>query len=148
MTINWGYKILFLYTGFVGGMLFLVYKCTQQNIDLVTDNYYEKELQFQDQINRSNNAVVEGYRLKMVYDQPSASITVAFPAGMNDKKVEGEIHLFRPDNAKLDIKIPVKSINGLQTIDASKLAKGYWRIQTSWQAGETPLYQEEKIFIQ
>jgi nitrogen fixation protein FixH len=148
MTLNWGYKILFLYTGFVGGMLFLVYKCTQQNIDLVADNYYEKELQFQDQINRTNNATAEGFRLKMAYEPASASITVAYPATLNDKKVAGEIHLFRPDNAKLDIKIPVNATNGIQTIDASKLAKGYWRVQTSWQVGETPLYQEEKIFIQ
>jgi len=147
MTINWGYKILILYAGFVAGMLFLVYKCTQQNIDLVAENYYEKEIKFQDQINRSQNATTAGLYLKANVNE-SGQLVIAYPTAVAGENVSGEIHLFRPDNAKLDVKIPVEITEGLQYIDVSKLAKGYWRVQVSWQLGNTPLYQEEKIYIQ
>lgn len=147
MTINWGYKILILYVGFVAGMLFLVYKCTQQNIDLVAENYYEKEIKFQDQITRSNNVNTGGLVLKATVNE-SKQLIITYPAAVSGAKTSGEIHLFRPDNAKLDVKTPVDITEGLQYIDVSKLAKGYWRVQVSWQLGDTPLYQEERIFIQ
>ena len=41
--MNWGKKIAVLYIGFVIMIGFLVYKSTQQNTDLVSDDYYKKE---------------------------------------------------------------------------------------------------------
>lgn len=148
MTINWGYRILILYTAFIAGILFLVYKCSQQDVDLVADNYYEKELKFQDQINRSNNVAASGNSIKAELKGNPSQLVLTFPGSVTGKKVSGEIHMFRPDNSKLDVKIPVEITEGLQYIDVSKLAKGFWRMQVSWQADEMPLYQEEKIFIQ
>lgn len=145
MTIHWGYKILILYTGFVAGMLLLVYQCTQQPIDLVAENYYEQELAFQDQINRSNNAATGGMELSVHFDQQQ--LVIAYPAAAEHLPVSGEIHLFRPDDARLDVRIPVAASDGQQIIDVSHYAKGNWRVQVSWEMGNTPLYQEEKIFI-
>ena len=45
--INWGWRIVILYSGFVLLILFLVYKTTTVNDDLVTTDYYAKELKFQ-----------------------------------------------------------------------------------------------------
>ena len=147
MTINWGYKILILYAAFVGGILFLVYKCSQQDVDLVSENYYEKELKFQDQINRSNNVAISGNAIKSTFTDNNSRLLLTYPANAAGKTVSGEIHMFRPDNSKLDLKIPVDMTAGLQYIDVSKMAKGFWRMQVSWQIGEMPLYQEEKIYI-
>lgn len=148
MTINWGYKILILYTAFIGGILFLVYKCSQQDVDLVSENYYEKELKFQDQINRSNNVALSGNAIHATLTDNNTRILLTYPSTTEGKTTSGEIHMFRPDNSKLDLKIPVEITSGLQYIDVTKMAKGYWRMQVSWQVGDMPLYQEEKIFIQ
>ncbi len=148
MTINWGYRILILYTAFIAGILFLVYKCAQQDVDLVADNYYEKELKFQDQINRSKNVTLSGNSIKAELNQTRSQLVLTFPGTVSGKKVSGEIHMFRPDNSKLDLKIPVEITEGLQYIDISKMAKGFWRMQVSWQVDDMPLYQEEKLFIQ
>lgn len=44
--MSWGYRIL---TAYIAGVLFIsffVYKSMQVNIDLAEENYYEKELKF------------------------------------------------------------------------------------------------------
>ena len=55
MKISWGHKILFTYLAFVAGMMGMVYFTTQQNRDLVSDNYYADELAFQKIIDESAN---------------------------------------------------------------------------------------------
>ena len=46
--MSWGYKIMFLYLGFVAMILTLVVMSMQQDIHLVSENYYEKEQNFVD----------------------------------------------------------------------------------------------------
>ena len=53
MKFNWGYKILFVYLSFAGGILYLVYRTSLENRDLVSDNYYEEELAYQKVIDQS-----------------------------------------------------------------------------------------------
>mgnify|MGYP003351831803 CR=1 FL=1 len=51
-NINWGWRIVMLYGGFVVLILFLVYKTTTVKDDLVTPDYYAKELKYQEQLDK------------------------------------------------------------------------------------------------
>ena len=42
--MSWGWKVTILYGGFVVMMVTLVVLCTQQDLPLVTKNYYEEDL--------------------------------------------------------------------------------------------------------
>ncbi len=48
--MNWGVGIAIVYILFVLGMLTLVFKSRSQKIDLVTENYYQQELAYQEEI--------------------------------------------------------------------------------------------------
>ena len=48
--MNWGHKIIAVYVVFIAGMIFLVFKSSRQNIELVTEDYYAKELVYQQKI--------------------------------------------------------------------------------------------------
>ncbi len=146
--MNWGLRIILLYTAFVGGMLFLVYKCTQQSVDLVSTDYYAQELKFQDKIDRLNNSEKLDVKLAVVYSSEHSIIQIIFPESSTSKNTTGEIVLFRPDNSKLDFKIPIDITDGIQNISTEKLTKGLWRVKSSWSTNDTPYYQEEKIIIQ
>ena len=52
--MNWGYKILLVYVVFVAGIMFLVFKSSSQKMDLVTTDYYAKELKYQQKIDAMN----------------------------------------------------------------------------------------------
>ena len=51
--MNWGYKILMVYVIFIAGILLLVFKSSSQNQDLVTEDYYEQELKYQQKIDET-----------------------------------------------------------------------------------------------
>jgi len=54
--MNWEKKIAIVYLSFVGFMGFLVWKCLQQDdIHLVSKDYYQKEIAYQKDIDRMNN---------------------------------------------------------------------------------------------
>ncbi|MBK7964196.1 MAG: FixH family protein [Bacteroidetes bacterium] len=146
--MNWGLRIILLYTAFVGGMLFLVYKCTQQEVDLVSVDYYAQELKFQEKIDRMNNSEQHEAKLAFVYTPEQSNIQITFPENSTPKNTKGEIVLFRPDNSKLDLKVPVDISEGVQNISTENLTKGLWRLQSTWSTDNTPYYQEERIIIQ
>ena len=47
MKLNWGYKIAIFYILFVVGIVFLVFKASNQKVDLVTADYYGEEVRYQ-----------------------------------------------------------------------------------------------------
>ena len=60
---KWGYGVAFLYGGFVLFMLSIVFYVSFQDFQMVEDDYYRKELVYQDQIDkmertRKNNSDV------------------------------------------------------------------------------------------
>lgn len=147
--MNWGYKITLVYITFVAGILFMVYKCTQQNIDLVSTNYYDQELKFSDQYNRQSNVEKSNYKLQFKYNEILKTLDIHYPPQLATKGITGEISFFKPDNAALDFKIKVTPVVGnIQQIPVEKLTKGFWKLKINWSVDTLPLYQEEKINLE
>ena len=66
MRFNWGFGIVVAAGLFVAFILNLVYQCSQQQVDLVTDKYYEKELKYQEQIDQEKNTLALSGKLTVV----------------------------------------------------------------------------------
>ena len=62
-------------------IVFLIFS-TFNTIDLVTEDYYAKELNYQQQINRVKRTEQFGYELTWVYDKNYDAIIVQFPMGI------------------------------------------------------------------
>jgi hypothetical protein len=144
--MNWGYRILILYSLFIVGILTMVYKSTQQKVELVSENYYEQEVQYQDQYNRMQNS--NQPENKLVVNAMLGSAEIQFPSAFINSKVDGKVTFFRPDNKNLDFSVPVELSAGIQKIQSEKLTKGYWKVQIYWNADGKPFYQESKVHIQ
>jgi len=59
MKINWGTGIVLAFIGFIGFILFFVVKMSvdhSANHDLVTEEYYKEELDYQNEIDAETNA--------------------------------------------------------------------------------------------
>ena len=97
--MNWGYKILIVYLIFVAGIAVMVYKSTTQKIDLVTTDYYAKELKYQDRIDavKRTGALTS----KVTYEVKDQTITLLLPAEFESKEASGTVMLYYPaDNSK------------------------------------------------
>ncbi|OWY20050.1 hypothetical protein B6N25_12640 [Sphingobacteriales bacterium TSM_CSS] len=145
MHISWGWRIVFAYSGFVAFMLFMVFLCMRQEVDLVADNYYEQELLYEQQIQKLKNARSLEQDVQFQFQTGSKQITVQYPKTAEPAK--GTISFFRPSDKSLDFSMPVQpDTNGIQIIDASQIKNGLWRIKMEWSIGKTPYYTEKTIF--
>lgn len=112
--MNWGKSIIVVYVIFVVGMVYLVYRSSQQTIDLVDKNYYQKEIQFQTEINASNNANKKGYVPEIQKIEGLDFLVLPPESGSN---LNGTAEFYCPSNSKFDV---------LMSLPVSKLAK--WKL--------------------
>ena len=139
MKINWGNKLVITMIIFAGIMATMVTIAMRENIDLVDTNYYKKELAYEEQIEKMRNTKKDN-AIEVAFDKESELIIMKF----KEEIQVGEIHLFRPSDAKKDIKIRLSSDNNIQKIPTSGLQSGLWRIKVSWeQKGDSYFYEQQ-----
>lgn len=145
INISWGTKIAALYIGFILLIGTMVFMCMNQKIDLVSDDYYEKELAFQSRITEMNNS--NALSEKISHDISSNELHLQFPSEFKNKEIKGEVFLFRPSDASKDVKMPIQ-LNDLEfSIPLKKLYKGLYKMQISWSAKSISYFTEEIIVI-
>lgn len=143
--ISWGTKIAALYIGFVGLVIVMVTFSMNQKIELVSPDYYAKELKYQDKINEMNNANALSDQIKHAVSLNQ--LEVQFPIDFKDKKVNGEILFFKPSDATKDYKTSIQLNPDLkQVISKSLLSSGMYKMQISWTV-EGKNYFNESIIV-
>ena len=98
--INWGWKIVILYSAFVVLILTLVYKSTQNKIEIVTPDYYQKELAYQSQIDKEQRT--KNLKEQLQWQINGKQIHLKFPADVTGKPVKAEILFYRANNSNKD----------------------------------------------
>lgn len=139
MKWNWGTKIALVFAAFCGFMIFLVVTTFQQDVSLVTEEYYKEELTYQRRIDEISNAAALGYEVEI--RQGKEFVEALFPA---EAAVTGEIHFYRPDNSKLDRKF---DFSGNARIEKAALASGRYKLKISWNDSSGDYFTEKEIFI-
>lgn len=141
--MDWGKGILLTIIAFVGFILTLVIiSVRQDDIHLVTENYYEKELKYQDQIDRETSAAGLD-REVLVFDSEAKSMVLDLPVG-----AKGNLKLFRPSDERLDQELLLDILQeGKTTVPLEKLKSGYWKVQLTWTENGVDFYQEKKISL-
>lgn len=144
--MSWGYRITILTVGFVCFMTFLVISAFRQNFDLVTEDYYSKELQFQGQIDKQYNQQQLTDSLTCVVTEHA--VIIKYPDEFIGKKIEGKILFFRPSDAKKDVAVAVASApNGIQLLQKRLFAKGMYKAQLDYSVEGKKYYYEKTIMI-
>lgn len=143
--MNWGWKIVVVYSLFVIMTLTMVIYFARQKVDLVADDYYKQEIEYQDQIDKITNTRSLNEPIDFQFSAESRQIKLDFSESHAAKGIKGSVFLYRPSNSDEDRKYDIKpDINGEQTIAIGSLNKGLWRVKISWiSAGKA--YYDEKI---
>lgn len=141
--MNWGHGIALFFGGFVLFMVSLVVVCMRQDdLHLVTQNYYEEEIKYQQQIDKMANARDLDYAI-FSYDATMKTVDLNLPEG-----AVGILHLFRPSDARLDQKFAIKTVpDTVFSVDLKSLKPGYWKMMLTWEEGGKSYYQEQQISI-
>jgi FixH len=146
MQINWGKKLIIVYSVFVLGMGFMVYQCTLQKTDMVTSNYYEKELKYQEVIDGLQNANNLTTAISVVQADP-LSITLTMPAEALQAK--GSVEFYRPSDASKDFTTALLMDDvGQQFFERKKFIDGLYKVKVNWEKNGRQFYAEQSLFIQ
>ena len=141
--MDWGKGILLTIIGFVALIMTLVVISVRMDgIELVTENYYQAEINYQDRIDQESLALRLD-RTVIMYHSIDKNLLLDLPSGTN-----GKLQLFRPSDATLDREITVMALDSnLTSVSLKDLKLGYWKVQLSWIEAGKNYYEEKKITL-
>ena len=133
MKWNWGTGIGIAIISFMSFIMYFVINMTKDDkyqYDLVTEKYYQKELQFQDEIDATQNASI--FNEKITLTRGEKGLEIKFPFDFPFQKTNGKVHLYRPSNKQLDFEIPLSFSDTHVLVPEERLVEGRWNIEISW----------------
>lgn len=146
IKLNWGYRITILYVGFAGLIIFLVWSSMNQKIDLVSNDYYARELVYQDKMEsiERNNQLSD----PAVIYWNTEGIRIEYPAEFKPERISGTVNIFRPSDKNLDVSVEAKAdADHIQVISGEKLAKGMYRVNVDYEYENLSYYTEKQIVV-
>ncbi len=139
MRLNWGNGILITFILFCSFIIAIVWKSFQHDVNLVSEQYYQEELAYQDRIDAIKNSQALGEKVQI---KVNGKIKVKLP---NTQLKEGSIHFYRPDNAKLDRVVPITDLES--EIAVALLEPGRYKAKVTWKDGTKTYFDEQDILI-
>lgn len=150
MKINWGTGIVIAFVLFISFILyfvFLVQSSSKYDNELVTEDYYKKELEVNGNLERLENANKLENQVSINNTVNSEGIEILFPADFDYKNITGKVFLYRPSNQKLDSEIPISLSSTRLLIPKSNLVGGLWDITVEWQYKGEEFRNKQTIYF-
>lgn len=148
MKINWGTSIVIAFICFISFIMYFVISMNtnkKYDHDLVTEDYYKKELEFQNDIDKENNS--KTLNTNITWTKTTEGILITFPESLKPNEITGKVFLYRPSNKQLDSETSISLSNHNLLIPDKRLLDGRWNIKVDWQyKGKSYLYKKEIIY--
>ncbi|MEO5789499.1 FixH family protein [Gelidibacter sp.] len=148
MKINWGTGIVLAFIGFISFiMYFVIAMSTNKKIesDLVTENYYSQELEFENDLTKQKNA--QKLKENITWQHAQDGLILTFPTDMNPSEITGKVFLYRPSNKQLDFESSISLSEHNLLIPDKRLLDGRWNIKVDWQyKGNSYVYKKEIVY--
>lgn len=143
--MNWGYKIIFVYGVFISGILFMVYKSSSQKTDLVTTDYYAKELQYQQKIDAMKNVSLLNDTVS--FDVSNQQLRIVFPKDFSGEKIIGNVILYCPSDENKDVTHNFSIKDEPVLLPLRSVHKIKYDLQVSWLARGKAYYFQQALLI-
>lgn len=136
--LHWGHGLAIALGCFILFILFLilVFPMGKQNAELISNNYYEEELRYQDIIDAKKNAAK--LEEQPVYKATSEGMMISFPASIKVDEDKANFVLFRTDDSNLDVKKEVALQHNLFLIPKKVLSPGSYTLKLKWTENKKP----------
>lgn len=143
IKLSWGTRITVLYLGFVALIVFLVAGSMRQSFDLVSPDYYQKELEYQNVIEAGKNQATLSAPVAIV--SSSDFVTISFPNEFRDKVVKGTVQFYSPVNSAWDVTQALEVTNNICNVNRTKLKNSSYKVKIAWESNGKKFYQESEV---
>lgn len=145
--MNWGHGLTLFISLFIVTMLGMVVYSFQQTNEMIDDNYYQKELEYQTLIDARESLDALLINDKLIIDSGNR-LEFRFPKTSFENNPKGIIELVKIDNEKLDLRIPIAvDNNGVQVLTKDSLVRGTYRARIKWSNKMDSFYHDQTIFV-
>ena len=142
MKITWGKGITIAMIAFMSFILYMVFTLMATNTDLESEDYYQKEIEFETEIKAVNNTNKLNEKVKV--SQNEDFLIVQFPNLENMDSLS--VFLFRPNNEKEDQLFTIEDSKTL-IIPNKKLKIGSYNLKIQFKIKDELYMQKESIVI-
>jgi hypothetical protein len=146
MKISWSYKIVFIYTVFVLGILTMVFLSAKENRDLVSENYYADEIAYQQVIDQSSKTAALSAPVELIAS--GKQLIIQLPKEFYGLQANGEWTLYYAADKARDLTGNISTQNGKYSIVIPAHAKGQYLFKMLWKVDSKEYYFEQNIFLQ
>lgn len=133
MKINWGTAIVIAFACFISFIMYFVIRMstnTAYEHDLVVEDYYGQELEFQNDIDKEEHSKTLASDITWIKTKDGIEIT--FPKDLSIDNIKGNVFLYRPSNKNLDFETPISLSNHTLLIPDKSLLDGRWNLKVDW----------------
>ena len=143
MKITWGKGITIAMIAFMSFILYMVFTLMATNTDLESEDYYQKEIEFETEIKAVNNTNKLNEKVKV--SQNEDFLIVQFPNLENMDSLS--VFLFRPNNEKEDQLFTIEDSKTL-IIPNKKIKIGSYNLKIQFKIKDELYMQKESVKIQ
>jgi hypothetical protein len=143
---RWPLGIVVVIATFLVVMFTVVGYLMTQDVNLVTEKYYEKELAYQARIKAIERTRALGTEAGI--ETAVGSIIVKYPHSMASSAADGRVLLYRPSDRSADRSLTIAADTASrQIIPFGTLSSGLWRIQVQWTMRGEEYYLEQPFMV-
>lgn len=127
-------------------MSLMFYRISREKFEMVTENYYEKEMAFQGHIDAAKNSEVLGERFSMKTGKDF--VTMVIPGELSVNMHSGEAYFYCPLGESNDKRLPIQpSADGAYTFNTSDWKKTKYFAKISFESGGKKYFKEFELDI-
>lgn len=143
MKLNWGHYIVAFFVFFASFIGYMVYKSYGLRLDLVSNQYYEDELAFQQKLDRMNNAA--GIKEQISVEFNEGKLNIQLPAEL--KAVSGfNLKLLCMSDARYDKSFNAfKPTGGSLSVSTEGFKSGPYHLELGWEQFNKSYLIEKEI---
>jgi hypothetical protein len=146
MTFNWGHKLTLGFLAFAGMIIYMVIQSMNTRYDLVSNDYYKEELQYQQVIDGTSRANQLSSRVTV--HQAGDQLNIQLPNEMQHTTVTGSLLFYSADNSKKDKTISLQTNEqAMQIIDSRAFIPGNYTVKIRWQSNGEQYFTEVPVAI-
>jgi hypothetical protein len=139
--MNWGKGIVIGMAAFMTFIIVLVVGLMMNRVDLESEDYYKREINYQQEITAQENANKLESKIEIISN--TEFLVVKVPEGEFTKI---EMHLSRPNDQKMDKLFKIEGTKSF-LINKKELEKGLYTVELSYMVDNKPCLQKESVTI-
>jgi len=146
MKFNWGTGIAAFLILFLAAAAAFIIFAINQDVNLVHKDYYEKGVDYSEQMNMVSRSEQFADKVKVNYEE--TGLRIAIDSALAITIDSGNVLLYRPSGKNLDIEVPLNSSANGTEIPASQLIKGRYILKLQWYSKGIKYEAEQAVIIQ